>query len=182
MVAESSELLLGIDLGAVNLKVVLDLASGLPLHKTCLPTRGRPLLALSHALDEVAHDCPPEEALRVGITGSGQSFLQDLIPAIAVNEIVATARAASELPLRPRTIIDLGGQISKWILTGSESDPPGTVLDLATNGLCAAGAGAFLEQQACRLSLTVDSLGHMAASAAREQASQAGAAFLPSRT
>jgi predicted CoA-substrate-specific enzyme activase len=167
MVAESSELLLGIDLGAVNLKVVPDSASGLPLHKICLPTRGRPLLALSHAFDEALQGRPPETALRIGITGSGQSYLKDLIPALAVNEIMAMARAASDLPLRPRTIIDLGGQVSKWILAGGESDPPGTVLDLATNGLCSAGAGAFLEQQACRLSLTVDSLGQMAASAAR---------------
>jgi predicted CoA-substrate-specific enzyme activase len=167
MVAESSELLLGIDLGAVNLKVALHSASGLPLRKICLPARGRPLLALSHAFDEVMQGHPPEAALRVGVTGSGQKLLLDLVPAVTVNEIMAIARAASDLPHRPRTIIDLGGQISKWILAGGESDPPGTVLDLATNGLCAAGAGAFLEQQACRLSLSVDSLGQMAASAAR---------------
>jgi hypothetical protein len=41
----------------------------------------------------------------------------DLIPAVAANEIMAMARAASDLPLRPRTIIGLGGQISKWILS-----------------------------------------------------------------
>ena len=167
MVAESSELLLGIDLGAVNLKVALHTASGLPLRKICLPTRGRPLLALSHAFDEVMRGHSPGTALRLAITGSGRGFLQDFVPAADVNEIMATARAASDLPRRPQTIIDLGGQISKWILAGSESDPPGTVLDLATNGLCAAGAGAFLEQQACRLNVTVDSLGRMAASASR---------------
>jgi len=71
MVAESSELLLGIDLGAVNLKVALTSAGGFLLHRICLPTRGRPLLALSQALDESMGDRAPDTALRVGITGSG---------------------------------------------------------------------------------------------------------------
>ncbi|UCG59786.1 MAG: hypothetical protein JSU70_09750, partial [Phycisphaerales bacterium] len=42
---------------------------------------------------------------------------------------------------------------------------PHEVRDFATNGLCAAGTGAFLEQQAGRLHISVDTLGKMASAA-----------------
>ena len=42
--------------------------------------------------------------------------------------------------------------------------------DFSSNGLCAAGAGAFLEQQAGRLGVSVDRLGQMAGAASRGSA------------
>jgi activator of 2-hydroxyglutaryl-CoA dehydratase len=62
-------------------------------------------------------------------------------------------------------VIDLGGLSSKWILLGRGEQE--TVVDFSSNGLCAAGAGAFLEQQANRLKLTLDQLAKMAAASAK---------------
>ena len=67
-----------------------------------------------------------------------------------------------------RSIIDLGGQFSRWILLG-QGNQSASVVDFASNGLCAAGSGAFLEEQASRLGMTVESLGQMAAAAKRER-------------
>jgi predicted CoA-substrate-specific enzyme activase len=85
---------------------------------------------------------------------------------LPVNEVVATARGVRQDFPKARTVIDLGGQSTKWILLGLEGEQD-AVMDFLGNGLCAAGAGAFLEQQADRLGMTVAELGRIAAGAAR---------------
>jgi len=60
-----------------------------------------------------------------------------------------------------------GANSRSGILLGEDPDANNAVADFASNGLCAAGAGAFLEQQTGRLGLSLDRLGVMAATARR---------------
>ncbi len=157
---------LGVDVGSVHVKVVALAPRG-EHYYWVRPTRGRPLDVLAELLK--AEIVRPIGKARVclAVTGVGQSLLRGFTSAHAVNEVIATARAASHTFPGIRTVVDMGGQSSKWILLAGSKPNPREVRDFATNGLCAAGTGAFLEQQACRLQISVDALGKMASTAPR---------------
>ena len=157
--------LLGLDIGGSTIKIVLSTPGGEVLHKAAAPTQGRPVVALAGLLDRVPRD-PNDGHVRIAVTGSAHA-LSTLFPCIPVNEVVATARGVQDRYPQARTAIDLGGQLSKWILLGDDASQPGVVVDFASNGLCAAGAGAFLEQQASRLGIAVEELGRLADGAPR---------------
>ena len=158
--------LIGIDQGAATLEVVLCAPSGDVRHKVSAPSRGRPSATLAGLLGGLPFDLSGDASVRMAVTGSGHAFASDL-GVTFVNEVIATSRGVQDVYPAARTILDLGAQFSKWILLGADPARPGTVADFASNGLCAAGAGAFLEHQASRLGLDVDALGRLAAGAAR---------------
>jgi predicted CoA-substrate-specific enzyme activase len=165
--------LIGLDVGSVNVKCVLlregasggDRPSGPAQGSWCRPSQGRPLEVVRELLDEVLAERGGE--VRLAVTGSGKELLAGA-QAERVNEVVAVATAVAGSYPEVRTIIDIGGQFTKWILVDPTSlDAPGRVEDFALNGLCAAGSGAFLEQQAGRLKLDLSELGELAAGAVR---------------
>ncbi|MEE8425337.1 MAG: acyl-CoA dehydratase activase, partial [Elusimicrobiota bacterium] len=91
----------------------------------------------------------------VVVTGRGR----DLLAGVAtVNEITASARAARRFAPEVRGMIEIGGHFAKWV----QFDDKGEVQDYSLNGLCAAGSGAFLEQQAARLELSISELASLA--------------------
>ena len=158
------EHLLGIDLGAAEVKMAAFNSNDAALCQARAASRGNPLAALLDVLSQL-----PEELragpVRIAVTGSGQYLLDHLPSCLRTNEALATALAVRRAFPGARTVIDLGGLSSKWILLGRGAQD--TVVDFSSNGLCAAGAGAFLEQQAGRLGLTLDRLGNMAAVASK---------------
>ena len=118
-----------------------------------------PLKALLAALEE-AHAAMPTAARigAVGTTGSGRHLAGALLGSDVIkNEI--TAHAVGTLSWRPdiRTIIEIGGQDSKIIHLKN-----GMVADFAMNTVCAAGTGAFLDQQATRLQIPIQEFGDFA--------------------
>lgn len=152
----------GIDVGSVCIHAYAVAADGRERGFSS-PIRGRALDVLARLLlEEVVPFLGAGEA-RVALTGQGASLVADRGSGFVVNEILAAARGARSLFADARTIVDLGGQLSKWVLL----DGDGAVADFATNGLCAAGAGAFLEQQAGRLRLDIDEFSRIAATAER---------------
>jgi predicted CoA-substrate-specific enzyme activase len=69
---------------------------------------------------------------------------------VVINEISAQARAALHLEPEVDTIIEIGGQDSKYI-----SCEQSQVVDFEMNKVCAAGTGSFLEEQAARLKVPI---------------------------
>jgi predicted CoA-substrate-specific enzyme activase len=97
----------------------------------------------------------------VGTTGSGRFLAGAFLGADVIkNEI--TAHAVGVLSWRPdiRTVIEIGGQDSKIIYLKDQ-----LVIDFAMNTICAAGTGAFLDQQAVRLQLPIEEFGRFALAA-----------------
>ena len=83
------------------------------------------------------------------------------------NEIVSLALGAvAELPLLS-SVIEIGGQSSCWLRleNASSVDADAEILDFTLNERCAAGSGAFLEQQATRLKLGIEEFSTLAADA-----------------
>ncbi len=154
---------LGIDLGSISLKVaLLDEHWGIRFAKW-MRVAGQPLLSLSSLLDELFKIYPDGIITSIGITGSGRSLISKAIPAGSINEISAQARAIAAFNPDIRTVIEIGGQDSKLIVL--EPDPKThkpVVCDFRMNELCAAGTGAFLDQQATRLGISIDDFAKLA--------------------
>ena len=149
---------LGIDIGSVTAKLAL-LEGERVLDARVLRTQGRPAETLRRLLAE-ALEQHGDVAVVVVATGSGKSLVPD--PAGRVSEILAHARSAARFHPRVRVVLEIGGQDAKMIWLPGTGEP--RILDHALNDLCAAGTGAFLDQQAARLGLDAAELGRLAAS------------------
>ena len=152
---------LGLDIGSVSLHAAIVDGRGEVKRSFSLPLKGRPRAALSAALERMS-PVVGDQAVAVGVTGTGQDLLSSIPGVCFGNEIIATSLAASKLAPSARCLIEVGGHFSKWI----PLDDEGEILDCSLNELCAAGSGAFVEQQAARLGLTPAELGALAADAA----------------
>ncbi|MFH1830450.1 MAG: acyl-CoA dehydratase activase [Pseudomonadota bacterium] len=154
---------LGIDLGSISLKVALLNEQLEIVFARWVRVAGQPLLALSLLLDELNSIYSNATIMSVGITGSGRSLIENKIPSKSVNEISAQAEAVATLYPHIRTVIEIGGQDSKLIILDEDKTSELlSVRDFRMNELCAAGTGAFLDQQAARLGLTIDDFAKLA--------------------
>ncbi len=98
------------------------------------------------------------------MTGSGRRLAGAVLGIPTVNEIVAQAVAAARFCPGARTIIEIGGQDSKYIRLDPSAGPAEPViLSQEMNDICAAGTGAFIEQQAERLGIPIEEFGDLAA-------------------
>jgi predicted CoA-substrate-specific enzyme activase len=143
---------LGIDIGSISTNLAVIDEEGRLLAKRYLMTAGRPIEAVKKGLDEVGREVADRVNIcGVGTTGSGRYMIADFTGAdIVKNEITAQAQAAIEIDPEVDTILEIGGQDSKYI-----SIRDGIIVDFEMNKACAAGTGSFLEEQAEKLDITV---------------------------
>ena len=151
---------LGIDIGSVTAKVVvLDDVDNV-IEPRYVRTRGQPVETILSILGEILDKYSPAEFRVAAATGTGGQLIANLLSIPFVNEI--TAQAAGTVRFHPevRTILEIGGEDSKLIVLKKESaEALPKVADFAINGVCAAGTGSFLDQQAYRLNLPVEENG-----------------------
>ncbi len=149
--SDSGEIFLGIDIGSTSTKAVLldrnkEVKAGFYTR-----TSGQPLHAVQVIFEAIA-DFKEKRNVKftiscAGTTGSGRKFTGKIIGAdIILDEITAHARAAYELNNETDTIIEIGGQDSKFTTMRN-----GMVTFSVMNNVCAAGTGSFIEEQAKRL-------------------------------
>jgi len=149
--SDAGQIFLGIDIGSTSTKAAL-----LDINKEVKAgfytrTSGQPLQAVQ-VIFEAIGDFIEKRNVRltisgVGTTGSGRKFTGKIIGAdIILDEITAHARAAYELNNETDTIIEIGGQDSKFTTMRN-----GMVTFSVMNNVCAAGTGSFIEEQAKRL-------------------------------
>lgn len=150
----------GFDFGSVYTKaVLLDAAGNVDL--TCYAKKG---IDDRKALDEFFEKVGariPGSRFHAGAAGIEADLSTGLLP---VNAILAIAEGITRLHPRARSIIEIGGQTSKFIAFGGD----GAVNDFSTSDACAAGTGSFLEQQARRLNIDIGELSRLSTAAARD--------------
>ncbi len=161
-------MILGLDIGSSAVKAVVLDDAWRPVEFLEQANRGEPAGAFREISRRALEGRGPLR-LRVGITGAGRETIEAPPEVFISNEVVALALgAAVEFP-GARSVIEIGAQASRWVLldgaSGASAEPE--ILDFALNDACAAGSGAFLEQQAGRLKLTIDQFASLAASAGR---------------
>ena len=100
-----------------------------------------------------------------------------------MNEFQAIARAFNILHPEIETILEMGGDTSKYILLDkNRTDGSAGILDYEINGECAAGTGSFIDQQASRLLYSVEEIGDIVIGTERRQPLPADAPFSQNQT
>ncbi|MBC8418839.1 MAG: CoA activase [Desulfobacterales bacterium] len=143
---------LGIDIGSTTTKYALINKAGEIIHKSYVPTKGRPIEVtqglLKFLCDEVGKSV---EISGTATTGSGRNVVGDFLNAdLIIDEITAHARGAVEIDREVDTIFEIGGQDSKYIYI-SNTYP----LDFDMNKVCAAGTGSFLHELANKYGINI---------------------------
>ncbi len=180
-------LALGIDLGSISLKAALlggeEDQSALqrlaetgafvrsPAPRPLLISRyiriyGDPLGTASRLLQAVRKSCLELAWSAVRVTGAGSPLLSAHWPIERVNDVAALAAAVGFLQPDVATVFEMGGQSSRFLRLRHEAAAGRmAILDYETNGDCAAGTGAFIDQQASRLRYAVEEVGAIACAA-----------------
>ena len=152
---------LGLDIGSTSTKAVLVDRDAAVLGGFYTRTAGEPIAAVQRLLASMERSFSgAPRILGACTTGSGRRMIREVFNADReVNEITAHARAAVFLEPRVDTIVEIGGQDSKFTRITD-----GEVSFSAMNYVCAAGTGSFIEEQAKRLGVTLAEFSDMALS------------------
>lgn len=162
---------LGLDIGSTSTNVVLIDEDNQVIGWKYLRTLGDPLGAVRKGLAELSEELSTKlgsefnkelshgiHVLGAGATGSGRSMAGRYVGAdVVIDEITAQAKAAWFLDPEVETIIEIGGQDSKFITLKN-----GVVSDFEMNKICAAGTGSFIEEQAKKLNIPIGEFGDLA--------------------
>jgi predicted CoA-substrate-specific enzyme activase len=151
------ELFAGIDIGSTTVKVALINAPDRLLDQRYRRSNGRPRAALVAILRDLAATHDLGLVRGAVLTGSGGEAVARILGCRHINELVAQTRAVGALHPEARTVIEIGGQDSKFLALSWDAAAGRMVLaDFAMNALCAAGTGSFLDQQAERLGIAIE--------------------------
>jgi len=147
------EVFLGIDVGSLSTNLVLIDQDHRVIARRYLMTEGRPIEAVRRGLAEIGEEIGDRVTVKaVGTTGSGRYLTGDYVGADNVrNEITAQATAAVSIDPTVDTIFEIGGQDSKYISIDNKA-----VIDFEMNKVCAAGTGSFLQEQAEKLKININ--------------------------
>lgn len=144
---------IGVDVGSTTIKfIVLDEQGGLLFknyqrHKAAIHTLfAETLRCIREKFSGVDFSICVTGSAGMGIAEkAGIPFIQEVVASVAVVE-----RNYPEV----RTLIDLGGEDAKMVYL-----QPGRQPDIRMNGSCAGGTGAFIDQMADLMNISVEELG-----------------------
>jgi len=150
---DNLEVFLGIDVGSLSTNVVLIDKDHHVVARRYLMTEGRPIEAVRRGLKEIGDEVGDRVIVKAtGTTGSGRYLTGDFVGADVVrNEITAQATAAIDIDPSVDTIFEIGGQDSKYVSIDKQA-----VVDFEMNKACAAGTGSFLQEQAEKLNIRIE--------------------------
>ncbi len=136
----------GIDVGAIFLKVVKIDSAGKAIQVFYQPHKGNPAKLLEKALAELSVSA--DDAF--GITGSAAGLLASTLGVTRLDITRCQIEAIGEWLPQARNIIDIGG----GSVTLVQLDEEGRFQGYSTNSMCAAGTGSFLDEQAGRMGVS----------------------------
>ena len=146
------KLCLGIDIGSTTAKVVLSRGKEIIFEKyerhfAAVREKTAELVAL-------AKEYAGAEPIHIAISGSAGLGLSQATNIPFIQEVYATGELVKALEPDTSCVIELGGEDAKIIFF------EGTI-DERMNGTCAGGTGAFIDQMATLLGITVDELNEL---------------------
>ena len=141
---------LGIDVGSTTVKLaVLNDDNQIVYAK--YQRHHTDVRACARDLFEGAATVLPTAQMTCAITGSGGLLLSQWLDLEFVQEVIASKRAVETLIPATDVAIELGGEDAKIIFFGG-------ALEERMNGSCAGGTGAFIDQMATLLGISVDEM------------------------
>lgn len=149
-IMENQALRIGIDVGSTTVKVVLTDECGRILYKKYIRHKSQPREVLLNILSE-AKPFAGNSPLIAGMSGSASMGIAEGSGIDFIQEVFATRNAANRILGSIDVIVELGGEDAKILfLTGGSEE--------RMNGSCAGGTGAFIDQMASLMDVTVDEL------------------------
>ncbi|PAB60676.1 acyl-CoA dehydratase activase [Anaeromicrobium sediminis] len=152
---------LGIDIGSTSTNLVIMNENNDVIAYRYVKTLGDPINTVKGALTQLMDELSDDYIIHgIGTTGSGRYLIGKKLGATVIKDEI-TAQATATLTIDPEidTIIEIGGQDSKFIVIEN-----GAVKDFQMNKICAAGTGAFIEEQAKKLAIPINEFGNKALS------------------
>ena len=129
--------------------------------------KGQPLDAVSAIMTSIAEHLDNNE-FHCSVTGSGGKLAGSRYNVATINEFTAIVEAVNHFHPDVRTVFEMGGESSKFILLDRESSTGRlNIIDYGTNGDCAAGTGSFIDQQASRLKFKIEDIGKIVEGASK---------------
>ena len=145
----------GLDIGSTTIKCVVVDDYNTIIESSYDRHYSKILEKTIELVNDLRNRFPAEQALKISISGSAGMGIADACDIPFVQEVYATRLAAQKLSPSADVIIELGGEDAKILfLQGS--------LEVRMNGSCAGGTGAFIDQMATLLNISVDEMNEAA--------------------
>ncbi len=154
----TTDTLLGIDIGSTTAKVVLQQGGEITFRsyeRHFSQVRTKTLEILARIKDLIGN-----KPVKVAISGSAGLGLAEAAGLPFVQEVFATGETVKALEPDTNVVIELGGEDAKVIFFDGGADE-------RMNGTCAGGTGAFIDQMATLLDLTTDEMDKLSLTATR---------------
>ncbi len=143
---------LGIDVGASSVKVVAVSGGAQVLARVSERHAGKPTRCASQLIERVAHEVAWRACAGVGLCGTlAPTVAAAYDHAVRIDDIPALNRGVSVVCPQAASIVEIGAQSSSAVVLGAGGPPR-----FACGHDCAAGSGAFLENQMERLGLPLE--------------------------
>ncbi len=153
---------IGLDIGSTTLKAVVVDENYNIIYKKYERHFSRIIESTAAILQDIKNELGDIE-LTLCISGSAGMGISERCSLPFVQEVYATRTAADKLLPGSDVIIELGGEDAKILFLTNETHTS-RGLEVRMNGSCAGGTGAFIDQMATLLDITVDELNTFAAS------------------
>ncbi len=150
---------LGVDVGSVNAKLALIDQDGDAIRFDTERITSSPRAAVASLIARLSQKLDLRQITAAGVSGSGKEVISKDLNWAEYSSSLAIASGLLRFHPDAKTIIQIGGQTSLVIGLEDGLRKPWKV---ASNPLCAAGTGRFLEQQAYRLGISVDEIARLA--------------------
>ncbi len=147
---------LGIDIGSTTVKIIcLD-----PKGEICFSSYQRHLVGIYTSLQQIlskAYESLGDIEVSIVVTGSVGMGVAELYSATFLQEVVAASEVIKQKHKEVKGLIDIGGEDAKLIVFKEGKSPL-----MRMNGNCAGGTGAFIDQMAIILDISVDEMNKLA--------------------
>ncbi len=144
-----------------------ETSAGLFLLSDAIRHKGEPVKCARNMLTRLQNTNPELAISGMAATGGGGRDMADQMGLEFINEFQSAAEGLRLLHPEARTVFELGGERSKYMLLGEDSEGDAQILDYEMNGECAAGTGSFFDQQAGRLKYDVNEVSSVLANVKR---------------
>ncbi|MEA3442945.1 MAG: acyl-CoA dehydratase activase [Chloroflexota bacterium] len=150
---------LGVDVGSVNSELVLIDENSKIVQLDTERISSGPRTAVNSLIARLSERFALERIIGAGVSGSGRAVIPKELDWLECSSSLSIAAGLLHCYPEAKTIIQIGGQSSLIIELEDGLRKPWKV---ASNSLCAAGTGRFLEQQAYRIGISMDDFSNRA--------------------
>ena len=158
MASKNNIFRIGIDAGSTSFKLIILNNENDIVYKSYTRHKADIKNVFKTELKNIAEKFPNEQ-FSITMTGSAGMGIADRMEIPFVQEVVASIEVVKKIYPETKTLIDLGGEDTKIVFFGKEKQP-----DIRMNGSCAGGTGAFIDQMADLMHISLEDLGKRALS------------------